>query len=151
MIRCIYMRFIAPPTIYLGRSSPCHVRCSNVTCSFFFFLPFLPSQFQRGILGCVRSNNFESSPDRSSLVIHCDYPVLEYKESGRIEFVVSYLFCQAQLAPLQHERRMKQMQRNCNWQLNPEWEVKTIKGGQKNFPRDDNINGTNFKICQVPD
>ena len=26
-----------------------------------------------------------------------------------------------------------------------------MKGGQKNFPRDDNINGTNFKICQLPD
>ena len=25
-----------------------------------------------------------------------------------------------------------------------------MKGGQKNFPHDDYINGTNFKICQVP-
>ena len=40
MIRCIYMRFIAPLTISLGRSSPCQVRCFNVTCSFFFFAVF---------------------------------------------------------------------------------------------------------------
>ena len=32
----VYMRFITPLTIYLGRSSPCQVRCFNVTCSFFF-------------------------------------------------------------------------------------------------------------------
>ena len=40
MIRCIYMRFIAPLTMYLGRSSPCHVRCFNVTCGFFFSAVF---------------------------------------------------------------------------------------------------------------
>ena len=59
------------------------------------FLPFLPRQTKRRILGCVSSNNFESPPDRSSFVIRCDYPVQEYKESGRIKVVVSYLFCQA--------------------------------------------------------
>ena len=54
--------------------------------------------FQRRILGYVRSSSFESSLDGSLLVIRCDYPVQEYKESGHIEVFVSHLFCQAQLA-----------------------------------------------------
>ena len=40
MIRCIYIPFIAPLTIYLGRSFPSHVRCLNSTCSFFFVFFF---------------------------------------------------------------------------------------------------------------
>ena len=93
LIRCIYIHFTAPLTIYPGRSFPRHERCLSVTCSFFW--PFLPSFFQRRILGCVRSNNFESSPYRSSFVIRCYFPLLEYRESGHIEAVASYLFCQA--------------------------------------------------------
>ena len=60
---------------------------------FFFSAVFAELVLTKDILGCVRSNNFESSPDRSSFVIRCDYPVYAYKESGRIEVVVSYLFC----------------------------------------------------------
>ena len=59
----------------------------------FFSAVFAELVLTKDILGCVRSNNFESSPDRSSFVIRCDYPVYAYKESGRIEVVVSYLFC----------------------------------------------------------
>ena len=150
MIRCIYLiQFIAPLIIYLGRSSPCRERCFSITCIFFLpFLPFLPSQFQRRILGCVRSNNFESSPDRSPFVIRCDYSVQEYKESGRIYLCRIYFAKRSW--PLQHERRKKQMRKNCNQQLNLEWGVKAMKSGQKNFPQD-YLNGTNFKIFQVPD
>ena len=54
----------------------------------------------------MRSNNFELSPDRSSFVIRCDYPVQEYKESGRIEVVVSYLFSPSVAGPL-HRHRLK--------------------------------------------
>ena len=35
MIRCVYTHFIAPLTIYLGRSFPRRVRCLSNTCSFF--------------------------------------------------------------------------------------------------------------------
>ena len=93
-IRWIYLQSIAPLTIYLGRSFPRHVRCLSVTCSF-FFCRFCRVSLSEEFLGWVRSNNFESSQDRSSFVIRCDYPVHEYKEPGRIEVVVSYLFCQA--------------------------------------------------------
>ena len=54
----------------------------------------------------MRSNNFELSPDRSSFVIRCDYPVQEYKESGRIEVVVSYLFLPSVAGPL-HRHSLK--------------------------------------------
>ena len=92
MIRCIYIHLIEPLTVYLGRSFLHHVRCLSITGSFFSAV-FAELVLTKDILGCVRSNNFESSPDRSSFVIRCDYPVYAYKESGRIEVVVSYLFC----------------------------------------------------------
>ena len=60
----------------------------------FFFAVFVELVLAKDS-GCVRSNNFESSPDRSPFVIRCDYSVQEYKESGRREIVVSQLFCQA--------------------------------------------------------
>ena len=88
-IRCIYVHIKAPLTIYRGRSF------LSVTCSFFFFCRFCRVSLSEEFLGWVRSNNFESSQDRSSFVIRCDYPVHEYKEPGRIEVIVSYLFCQA--------------------------------------------------------
>ena len=89
LIRCIYIHFTAPLTIYPARSFPRHERCLSVTYSFFW--PFLPSLFQRRILGCVRSNNFESSPYRSSFVIRCYFPLLEYRESGHRSCCVVFI------------------------------------------------------------
>ena len=80
MIRRVYIQFIAPLTIYLRRSFPRHVRSLSVTYRIFFAV-FLPSQFQRRILGCVRSTNFKSSPDGPLFVIRFYYPVQDYKES----------------------------------------------------------------------
>ena len=36
MIRCVYIQFIVPLTIYLGRSFPRHVRSLSVTYRIFF-------------------------------------------------------------------------------------------------------------------
>ena len=81
MIRRVYIHIIAPLTIYLGRSFPHHVRSLSVTYSTVFFAVFYRVSFSEGFLGCVSSNNFESSPDRPSFVIRFYYPVQEYKES----------------------------------------------------------------------
>ena len=68
MIYRIYIQFIAPLTIYIGPSSLRRMRCLSVTYSFFFG-HFGRVSFSEGFLGCVRSNNLESPPDRSLFVI----------------------------------------------------------------------------------
>ena len=81
MIRRVYIHIIAPLTIYLGRSFPRHVRSLSVTYMLFALAVFYRVSFSEGFLGCVRNNNFESSPDRPSFVIPFYYPVQEYNES----------------------------------------------------------------------
>ena len=71
-IRCIYVQIIAPLTIYRGFPTPCAVLERYLR---FFFCRFCRVSLSEEFLGWVRSNNFESSQDRSSFVIRCDYPV----------------------------------------------------------------------------
>ena len=165
MIGCIYIHFIAPLLIYLGRSFPCYVRCLSVTCRFLGFFCFLPLVFAFCLCFFCRfcrvsfSEGFQAvqeaiTSNRRRIDPHLLFVVIILYKNTRNQDEQK-LLCRTYFAkrswPLQHERRKKQMRRNCNQQLNLEWGVKTMKGGQKNFPHDDYINGTNFKICQVPD
>ena len=101
MIHRVYIHIIAPLTIYLGRSFPRYVRSLSV--AYRIFLPFFTELVLVKVLGCVRSNNFESSPDRPSFVIRFYYPLQKYKESDA-QKLLCLIYSAKRSWPLHHSK-----------------------------------------------